>query len=176
MLNICLHDLKPCPDLLSRSSQWGAEAWKQLLRLASNPKISKTSLLTLLARAALVLGKSPPCPGHQGLRQRCLPQWWKRNSRQSLAGRTLCCIFWSPPSVAAHQEPVQGECSAILRLGRPTSPGNKGLQGLFQTELLLDVRRVWSVQQEVDEGHLSSSRLCGFASPHTLESLLTKIS
>lgn len=55
-----------------------------------------------------------------------------------------------------------GECSPILYLGMPTSSWSEGLCGLLQTELLLDVRGMWLVQQEVDEGHLSSSRLCGF--------------
>lgn len=55
-----------------------------------------------------------------------------------------------------------GKCTPILQLGMPTSPWSKGLHGLLQTELLLDVRGMWFVQQEVYEGHLSSSRLCGF--------------
>lgn len=163
---ICYHEaasgvLKPG----SSSSGW--------LQTPKSPRLHSSlclpELLLSLVRALLVLGT-------KGWGSGVFPSGGRGTPASPSLDRTLCCIFWSPPSVAAHQEPVQGECSAILRLGRPTSPGNKGLQGLFQTELLLDVRRVWSVQQEVDEGHLSSSRLCGFASPHTLESLLTKIS
>lgn len=67
------------------------------------------------------------------------------------------------PRVAAHQEPWSGkwipfsiwECQQALEL-------KVSLSGLWQTELLWDVRGMWFVQQEVDEGHWSSSRLCGF--------------
>lgn len=83
------------------------------------------------------------------------------------------------PRVAAHQEPWSGKCSPILHLGMPTSPWAKGLsQWALANWIALRCER--NVVCTARSGWRSLKQLqivwVWAASPHTLESLLTKIS